>query len=103
MLQHSGQSVVHQTGLLSQFKKGLDMMLMVCLSTCVCILPCTALTWLTFSSISDTATFFFLSGLSFQYIIMAALRTASSNLLSVDSFRMSASFSGVIPGRGWNS
>lgn len=61
------------------------------------LLPGTAFTWLTFSSISDTVTFFFLSGFSFQYISMAALRTASSNLLSVDNLRTSASFSGVIP------
>lgn len=60
-------------------------------------LPGTVLTWLTFSSISDMATFFFLSGLSFQYMVMAALLTACSNLLSEDSFLTSCVFSGVMP------
>lgn len=68
-----------------------------------CTIPGTALTWLTFSSNSVTATFFFLSGLSLKYIIMAALRTASSNLLSVDNLRTSVSFSGVIPSREWQT
>lgn len=60
-------------------------------------IPGTALTWLTFSSISDMATVFFPSGLSFWNIIMAARLTACSNLDSVESFRTSASFSGVMP------
>lgn len=68
-----------------------------------CTIPGTALTWLTFSSNSVTATFFFLSGLSLKYIIMAALRTACSNLLSVDNLRTSVSFSGVIPSREWQT
>lgn len=59
--------------------------------------PDAVLTWRTFPSISATATFFFRSGLSFQYIIVAAFLTASSNLLSVDNLRTSASFSEVIP------
>lgn len=63
----------------------------------ICQLPGIVLTWLTFSSISDMATFFFLSGLSFQYIDMAALLTACSNLLSEDILLTSCPFSGVIP------
>lgn len=64
---------------------------------CFCHPPGTVLTWLTFWSSSETDTSFFLSGLSLQYIIMAALRTASSNFPSFDNLRMSASFSGVTP------
>ncbi len=63
----------------------------------ICQLPGIVLTWLTFSSISDMATFFFLSGLSFQYIDMAALLTACSNLLSEDRLLISCVFSGVMP------
>lgn len=85
----------------STAEKYLQRFVCVCLCACVCLrvwtLLCIAFTWLTLSSISATATFFFFSGLSFQYIIMAAFRTASSNLLSADNLRTSASFSGVIP------
>lgn len=63
----------------------------------ICQLPGIVLTWLTFSSISDMATVFFLSGLSFQYIDMAALLTACSNLLSEDRLLISCAFSGVMP------
>lgn len=96
MQQHSGQSVVHQAEIL-------DTMQTWCWGLRVKILPGAALTWPTFSSISATATFPFFSGLSLKYIIIAALRTASSNLLSVDNLRTSSSFSGVIPGSGWHT
>lgn len=51
----------------------------------------------TFSSSSETANCFFFFGFNFQYMTMAAFRTALSKSVSDDNFFTSSSFSEVMP------
>lgn len=60
----------------------------------------------TFSSISETATDFFLSGFNFQYMSRAAFLTPLSKRVSEHSFFTSSMFSRVMPEEhkgGWTT
>lgn len=61
------------------------------------LLPGSAWTCSTFSSISEMATDFFLSGFNFQYISRAAFLTPLSKRVSVHNFFTSSKFSKVMP------
>lgn len=60
-------------------------------------IPGSVCTCSTFSSISETATAFFLSGFNFQYISRAAFLTPLSKRVSVHNFFTSSKFSRVMP------